>query len=47
MLKTSQLHEGRDLKPTMRFEQFTSDALAQHFGLDLLRTKGVLSPDFA
>jgi hypothetical protein len=25
------LYEGRDLKPTMRFEQFTSDALAQHF----------------
>jgi len=46
-LKVSQLYEGRDLKPTMRFEQFTSDALAQHFGLDPLRTRRVLFPDFA
>jgi uncharacterized protein (DUF1501 family) len=46
-LKVSQLYEGRDLKPTTRFEQFTSDALAQHFGLDPIRARRVLFPDFA
>ena len=45
-LKASQLHEGRDLKPTMRFEQFASDALAQHYDLDPVRTRASLFPDF-
>jgi uncharacterized protein (DUF1501 family) len=46
-LKASQLYEGRDLKPTMRFEQFASDALARHYGLDPVRTRTSLFPDFA
>jgi uncharacterized protein (DUF1501 family) len=46
-LKASQLYEGRDLKPTTRFEQFASDALAQHFSLDPVRTRRALFPDFA
>lgn len=46
-LRASQLYEGRDLKPTMRFEQFASAALAQHYGLDPMKTRASLFPDFA
>lgn len=46
-LKESALYEGRDLRPTMRFEQFASDALAQHYGLDPIRTKASLFPEYA
>jgi uncharacterized protein (DUF1501 family) len=46
-LKASHLYEGRDLKPTMRFEQFASDALARHYALDPARTRASLFPDFA
>lgn len=46
-LKPSQLYEGRDLKPTMRFELFASEAVAQHYGLDPVKTRAKLFPDFA
>jgi uncharacterized protein (DUF1501 family) len=45
-LKTADLHEGRDLKPTLRFEQFASDAVAQHFALDPQNARRTLFPDF-
>ena len=45
-LKASQLYEGRDLNPTMRFEQFANDALAQHYDLDPVKTRTTLFPDF-
>lgn len=46
-LAAPKLYEGRDLKPTLRFEQFASDALAHHYGLDPVRTRRTLFPDFA
>lgn len=46
-LAAPKLHEGRDLKPTLRFEQFASDALAAHYGLDPAKTRRTLFPDFA
>jgi uncharacterized protein (DUF1501 family) len=45
-LAPPRLHEGRDLKPTLRFEQFASDALAQHYRLDPVKTRRMLFPDF-
>lgn len=46
-LAASKLHEGRDLRPTLRFETFASDALAQHYGFDLLKARRTLFPDFS
>jgi uncharacterized protein (DUF1501 family) len=45
-LATARLYEGRDLKPTLRFEQFASDAVAGHFGLDPQKARKTLFPDF-
>jgi uncharacterized protein (DUF1501 family) len=45
-LASASLYEGRDLKPTLRFEQFASDAVAGHFGLDLQKVRKTLFPDF-
>lgn len=45
-LKAADLYEGRDLKPTLHFEQFASDAVAGHFGLDPAKTRKTLFPDF-
>lgn len=33
-LAPAQLHEGRDLRPTMRLDAFVAGAAAQHYGLD-------------
>lgn len=46
-LSPAKLHEGRDLRPTLRFEQFASEAVAGHFGLDPLLTRQTIFPDFA
>lgn len=46
-LAQAKLFEGRDLRPTQRFEDFISDALAAHYGLDPANTKRTLFPDFA
>lgn len=45
-LAPSVLFEGRDLKPTMRFETVVSDALSHHFGLDPALALKTLFPDF-
>lgn len=45
-LAASSLHEGRDLKPTMRFEQFASEAVAAHYGIDPVKTRRTLFPEF-
>ncbi len=46
-LAPGKLFEGRDLRPTLRFEDFASGALAAHYGLDPAKTKRTLFPDFA
>ncbi len=46
-LSQSALYEGRDLKPTARFENMVSDAAASHYGLDPDRVRKALFPDFA
>ena len=46
-LKTADLYEGRDLKPTLHFEQFAGDAVAGHFGLDPAKTRKTLFPVFS
>lgn len=45
-LAPAKLYEGRDLHPTMRFEDFASYALAAHYGFDPTKTKRTLFPDF-
>jgi uncharacterized protein (DUF1501 family) len=46
-LAQGQLHEGRDLKPTMRFETIVIGALSAHYGIDPERLKRTVFPDFA
>lgn len=43
-LASSQLYEGRDLKPTTSLEALTSGALAGHFGLDAEKVMRTLYP---
>jgi uncharacterized protein (DUF1501 family) len=45
-LSQAKLFEGRDLLPTHRFEDFASAALASHYGLDPVKTRRTLFPDF-
>jgi uncharacterized protein (DUF1501 family) len=45
-LAAPKLYEGRDLKPTLRFEDFASTALAHHYALDPAKTKKTLFPDY-
>lgn len=45
-LAAQELYEGRDLKPTMRFEQFASDAVAAHYAIDPVKTRRTLFPEF-
>jgi uncharacterized protein (DUF1501 family) len=45
-LAPTALFEGRDLRPTLRFEQFASDALAAHYGWDPAKCRRRLFPDF-
>lgn len=46
-LATSQLYEGRDLKPTMRFETMVVAALSAHYRIDAERLRRTVFPDFA
>ncbi|MGB5076989.1 MAG: DUF1501 domain-containing protein [Sphingorhabdus sp.] len=46
-LANSNLLDGRDLRPTSRFEDFASTALAHHYGMDRFETRKALFPDFA
>ncbi|MCB2088826.1 MAG: DUF1501 domain-containing protein, partial [Sphingomonadaceae bacterium] len=43
-LAPSQLHDGRDLKPTASLEQKIASAVADHFALDMRRTMAALFP---
>ena len=43
-LASSQLYEGRDLRPTMSLEALMAGALAEHFGLDAAQAMTVLFP---
>ena len=45
-LSQAKLFEGRDLRPTSRFEEFATGALAAHYGLDPAKTRQTLFPDF-
>ncbi len=45
-LASAQLYEGRDLKPTLRFERLVSEALSAHYGLDPEKMQRTLFPDF-
>lgn len=45
-LNKNNLYEGRDLMPTMRFEDMVSAALSDHFALDNDKVKRALFPDF-
>jgi uncharacterized protein (DUF1501 family) len=45
-LAQPKLFEGRDLRPTLRFEDFTSTAVAHHYGIDPATTKRTLFPDY-
>lgn len=45
-LAQANLFEGRDVRPTARFEDFATAALAAHYGLDPAKTKRSLFPDF-
>lgn len=45
-LAQPKLLDGRDLKPTLRFEDFASAAIAHHFSLDPAITKRTLFPDY-
>jgi uncharacterized protein (DUF1501 family) len=46
-MAASKLYEGRDLRPTMRFEDMIAGALSHHYGLENARVKKALFPDFA
>ncbi len=46
-LAASQLYEGRDLKPTMRFEAMVVNALSAHYAIDPEKLKRTVFPDFA
>jgi uncharacterized protein (DUF1501 family) len=44
-LRTGDLYEARDLKPTLGLDNLLASATAAHFGLDPARAAGVLFPD--
>lgn len=44
-LTRSQLHEGRDLRPTRGLDALIAGALAQHYGLEPKRAMAILFPD--
>jgi uncharacterized protein (DUF1501 family) len=46
-LASGQLYEGRDLKPTMRFERLVVDTLSAHYGIDPGKLQRTVFPDFA
>ncbi len=46
-LSQAALYEGRDLKPSIRFENVVSEAVSSHYGLDPARVRRELFPDFA
>lgn len=46
-LAIGQLYEGRDLKPTMRFERLVIDMLAAHYGIEPGKLQRTVFPDFA
>ena len=45
-LAAAKLFEGRDLRPTLRFEDFASGAISAHYGMDPAKTRRTLFPDF-
>jgi uncharacterized protein (DUF1501 family) len=45
-LAQGQLYEGRDLKPTMRFERLVIDTLAAHYGIEPGKLQRTVFPDF-
>ncbi|RDV02980.1 DUF1501 domain-containing protein [Sphingorhabdus pulchriflava] len=45
-LADSQLYEGRDLKPTTRFESMVIAALSSHYGIDPKQLQRTVFPDF-
>jgi uncharacterized protein (DUF1501 family) len=46
-LATGQLFEGRDLRPTMRFESVAVDALSAHYGIDPVLMRRTVFPDYS
>jgi uncharacterized protein (DUF1501 family) len=42
----AKLFEGRDLRPTLRFEDFVTGAISAHYGIDPAKTRRTLFPDF-
>ena len=46
-LAQAQLHEGRDLRPTLGLDALIASAVAQHFRLDFARTATALFPNSA
>lgn len=45
-LAQSKLLDARDLRPTLRFEDFASAAIAHHYDIDPATTKRTLFPDY-
>ena len=45
-LAASQLYEGRDLKPTKRFEAMVIAALSSYYGIDPEKLRRTVFPDF-
>jgi uncharacterized protein (DUF1501 family) len=46
-LANEHLYEGRDLKPTLRFERLVIDTLSAHYGIDPELLQRTVFPDFA
>lgn len=46
-LGAARLFEGRDLRPTIRLEDFVADALSDHYSVDTALLKRTLFPDFS
>lgn len=45
-LAQGELYEGRDLKPTLRFERLVIDTLAAHYGIEPGKLQRTVFPDF-
>ena len=45
-LAAAKLYEGRDLRPTMRFEDLVTSALAAHYAIEPGKLKRTVFPDF-
>jgi uncharacterized protein (DUF1501 family) len=45
-LAQAKLYEGRDLRPTLRFEDLVTSTLSAHYSLDPVLVKRTLFPDF-